>query len=208
MALYTLPALDYAFDSLEPFIDTTTMEIHYTKHHQAYVDKLNAALTAHPALQSSILQELLTSLDTLPADCRQEIRNNGGGHFNHSFFWKLMTPSSKPLAATSPLYQAVIKKFGSLESMKKHINAAGLQQFGSGWGWLVVDKQAELAILSTANQDTPLASGLVPVIAIDVWEHAYYLRYTNRRADYLQAWWSVLNWSTAEEHYLTALQKI
>ena len=190
---YVLPKLNYAYDALEPFIDAKTMEIHHTKHHQAYVNNLNAALEKHPDLKLS-LEEMLTDPSLIPADIRQAVINNGGGHFNHSLFWSLLKVNggSQP---TGALLEAINRDFGSLESFKEKFEAAAKGQFGSGWAWLLVDNNGKLKVVGSANQNTPLSEGK-PILALDVWEHAYYLQYQNRRPDYVSAFWNVVCWET------------
>lgn len=179
------------------------MEIHYTKHHQTYVDKLNAALEKAPELENKSLGELLLSLDTLPAAVKTDIRNNGGGTLNHAEFWLMMKKNGggEPKGTVA---QEIKKKFGSFTAMQEQFNAAAKGVFGSGWAWLCVDKQGELAITSTHNQDTPISKGEFPVLGLDVWEHAYYLKYQNKRPDYITAWWHVINWDYVEETFRTA----
>jgi superoxide dismutase, Fe-Mn family len=196
-----LPPLPYAHDALEPHIDAQTMQIHHGKHHQAYVNNLNAALEKHPELTTS-LETMLLDLSKVPEDIRGAVRNNGGGHYNHSFFWTLMTPGGAS-APTGALAEAINSTFGGVDALKEKINQAGATRFGSGWAWLVV-KGGNLEFVSTANQDTPLELGAKPVLGVDVWEHAYYLKYQNRRPDYLGAWWSVVNWDQAEKNYQVA----
>ncbi|HRX44853.1 MAG TPA: superoxide dismutase [Acholeplasmataceae bacterium] len=199
---YTLPTLTYAYDALEPFFDARTMEIHYTKHHQAYINNLNAALEKHPELKLS-LEEMLKDLTKVPQDIRGAVQNNGGGHYNHSFFWLLLkvnngaTPQGK-------LLEAINKAFGSFDAFKEQFSNAAKTRFGSGWAWLIVDNNKELKVLSTANQDTPLAEGK-PILGLDVWEHAYYLNYQNRRPDYVSAFFNVINWDVVEKLYKEAL---
>jgi Fe-Mn family superoxide dismutase len=199
---HTLPPLPYPFDALEPHIDALTMQIHHGKHHQAYVTNLNAALDKHPELYSRSLEDLLMHLDEVPEDIRTAVRNNGGGHWNHSLFWVIMGPSAggEPGGA---LAEAVRRSFGDFASFKEKFAAAGMARFGSGWVWLLRDGQG-LSITSTANQDNPLMDGRSPsdvLLGLDVWEHAYYLKYQNRRADYIAAWWNVVNWREVELRY-------
>jgi superoxide dismutase, Fe-Mn family len=187
---FALPPLPYAFDALEPTIDARTMEIHHDKHHQAYVTNLNAALEGTDWAERSI-EEVLGDLDAIPEDKRTAVRNNGGGHANHSLFWEIMSPGGgEPSGA---LASAIDATFGGLDALKAQLNDAGVKRFGSGWSWLVVDGGA-LAVISLPNQDSPLMEGRTPILGIDVWEHAYYLSYQNRRPDYLAAWWAVVNW--------------
>lgn len=200
---YTLPPLPYAYNALEPYIDAQTMELHHDKHHKKYVDDLNAALKSHPELQGKPVEELLKNLDKIPADIRTAVRNNAGGHYNHSFFWQIMAPQGQ--APLGKIKEAIEKEFGSFANFKDQFVAAARTRFGSGWAWLSVDKHGKLIITSTPNQDTPLAEGLTPVLALDVWEHAYYLKYNNRRPDYIDAWWNVINWQNVEDTYQKAI---
>jgi Fe-Mn family superoxide dismutase len=199
---FTLPPLPYAFDALEPSIDAKTMEIHHDKHHNAYVTNLNKALEAHPNLQSKSLEELLSSLDSLPEAIRGPVRNNAGGHWNHSFFWPMLKVNGGA-GPTGDLAAAINAAFGDFTTFKTKLAAAGVGRFGSGWAWLLV-KGGKLAIDSTPNQDTPLSLGGKAVIGIDVWEHAYYLKYQNRRPDYIEAFWNVVNWDAAAKNYAAA----
>jgi len=196
---FELPPLPYAFDALEPHIDAQTMEIHHGKHHATYVTNLNNAVEGTEFASISV-QDLMRNLNQVPEDKRTAVRNNGGGHANHTFFWELLTPggSSQP---TGALAQAINDTFGGVEQLQEQMNAAGAGRFGSGWAWLVVDGSGNLAITSTPNQDTPLMEGQTPVIGVDVWEHAYYLKYQNRRPDYLKAFWNVVNWDVANQNY-------
>ena len=200
---FKLPDLGYAYDALEPHIDARTMEIHYTKHHQAYINNLNAALEKHADLQKRSAEELLSDINSVPEDIRTAVRNNGGGYINHNLFWEIMAPggSSKP---TGDLAKAIDSTFGSFDSFKEQLTKAAIGRFGSGWGWLVVDKGGKLAVTSTANQDSPLMEGQTPILGVDVWEHAYYLHYQNRRPDYVAAWWNVVNWDRVAEKYGSA----
>jgi superoxide dismutase, Fe-Mn family len=199
---FTLPPLPYAHDALEPHIDAKTMEIHHGKHHQAYVNNLNAALEKAPELQTKSIEELLQGLDKAPETVRTAIRNNGGGHWNHTLFWELMGPGAGG-APTGALSQAIDASFGGFDKFKEQFNAAGVGRFGSGWAWLV-RKGDKLAITSTPNQDNPLMEGTSPkdvLLGVDVWEHAYYLKYQNRRPDYLAAWWNVVNWGAVAKRF-------
>ena len=200
---YTLPALPYAYDALEPQIDKATMEIHHSKHHQAYITNLNAALDKHPELKDKDLAELLSDLDALPADIKTAVQNNGGGHFNHSLFWETLTPASGQVP-TGDLAAAIDATFGSLEELKAQLDTAAKTRFGSGWAWLVLDTDKSLKVLSTANQDSPIMNGQTALVGIDVWEHAYYLNYQNRRPDHIQAWFEIINWSKVEEIFASA----
>ena len=199
---YELPPLPYAYDALEPTIDAQTMQIHHDKHHQAYVTNLNNALQGVSGVENLSVEELVQNLDKVPEDKRTAVRNNGGGHANHTLFWDILTPggSSKP---TGALAQAIDKKWGSFDAFKEAMNKAGAGRFGSGWAWLVV-KNGQLDIVSTPNQDSPLMDGATPLLGIDVWEHAYYLKYQNRRPDYLNAIWNVINWDKVGQAYQKA----
>lgn len=190
---HTLPALPYATDALEPHIDKMTMEIHHGKHHQAYVTNLNAALDKHPELHAKSIEDLLKSINTVPEDIRTAVRNNGGGHANHSMFWQVMGPNAGG-APTGAIADAITGSFGGFDKFKEELKKAGVGRFGSGWAW-VIDQGGKLAIESSANQDSPLMEGKKVVFGVDVWEHAYYLKYQNRRPDYLDAWWNVVNWN-------------
>jgi Fe-Mn family superoxide dismutase len=198
---YTLPDLPYATDALEPHIDAQTMEIHHDKHHQTYVTNLNAALEGSE-LADLPIAELLTKLDSVPADKRNAVRNNGGGHYNHSLFWTSLSPSGGGEPA-GELGDAISTAFGSFADFQGKVKAAGLGQFGSGWAWLV-HAGSGLEVISTPNQDNPISAGKTPLLGVDVWEHAYYLRYQNRRPDYIDAWWNVVNWDTVAERLTAA----
>jgi Fe-Mn family superoxide dismutase len=197
---YEVPALPYPYESLAPTIDEETMHLHHDKHHQAYVDKANAALDGTEWADKSI-EEVIANLGSLPDDIKGPVRNNGGGHYNHSLFWESMTPGGAALSGE--LADAIAAKFGSVDEFKEKFEAAGVGQFGSGWAWLVLDG-GELAIVSTANQDSPLTDGKTPLLGNDVWEHAYYLTYKNARPAYLKAWWDVVNWDVVAERYAAA----
>ena len=190
--MHELPALPYAFDALEPHIDARTMEIHHDKHHAAYVNNLNAALASHSELAAKSVEELLQDLEAIPASIRTAVRNHGGGHANHSLFWKVMGPGGGG-APSGDLADAINRDFGSLANLQEKLNAAAGGQFGSGWGWLVKAGD-KLEVVATANQDSPLSAGKTPILGVDVWEHAYYLHYQNRRPDYLKAWWNTVRW--------------
>lgn len=190
---FTLPALPYAYDALEPAFDARTMEIHHTKHHQTYVNNLNAALEGHADLAAKSIEDLVANLKDLPESIQTAVRNNGGGHFNHSFFWESLQAPSSEAAISAGLKSRLEADFGSVEAFKEAFAKAAATRFGSGWAWLV-DNDGHLEVLSTANQDTPLELGLKPLLGLDVWEHAYYLHYQNRRPDYIQAFFSVVNW--------------
>ncbi len=198
---HELPALPYAHDALEPHIDSRTMEIHHGKHHAAYVANLNKALEGNDELAQRSIIELLSDLTSVPESSRGAVRNNGGGHFNHSLFWKIMGPGGG--APAGELADAINSAFGSLEEMQAKVNQAGATRFGSGWAWLYV-KNGSLEIGSTPNQDSPIMDGGKPILGIDVWEHAYYLNYQNRRPDYIQAWWNTINWRAVAENFSKA----
>ena len=190
---HSLPPLPYPHDALEPHIDKQTMEIHHGKHHQAYVTNLNAALDKHPELHAKSVEDLLKSINTVPEDIRGAVRNNGGGHANHSMFWQVMGPSAGG-APTGAIADAITSSFGAFDKLKEEVKKAGVGRFGSGWAW-VIDRGGTLVVESSANQDSPLMEGKKVVFGVDVWEHAYYLKYQNRRPDYLDAWWNVVNWA-------------
>lgn len=196
---FELPALPYAYDALEPFIDAQTMNLHHTKHHQAYLTNLNAALEKHPELNSWTADDLMIRLNEVPEDIRTAVRNHGGGHWNHDMFWQIMAPNAggEPKGA---LAKAIEADFGSFANFKAEFEKAAMGRFGSGWAWLV-EKGDKLVVVSTANQDNPLTDGLKPLLGIDVWEHAYYLKYQNRRAEYVSAWWNVVNWEAVAARF-------
>ncbi|HNX50559.1 MAG TPA: superoxide dismutase [Thermoanaerobaculaceae bacterium] len=194
---HQLPALPYGFDALEPLIDEATMRIHHGKHHQAYIDNLNRALSGTP-LENVPAEQLLRDLSQVPDATRGAVRNHGGGHANHSMFWQIMAPAAGGVP-TGLAADVITGAFGSFESFKEKLIAAAMGQFGSGWGWLVVRKDGALAVVNTPNQDSPLSTGDTPILGVDVWEHAYYLKYQNRRAEYLQNWFSVVNWTRVTE---------
>lgn len=200
---YAVPELSYSYDALEPYIDQQTMNIHHSKHHAAYVNNLNAALEGQEEWQEKSVEVLLTSLDHLPESIYWAVRNNAGGHYNHSLFWSSIGPNQGKEPA-GELADAINNTFGSFQQFKESFGKAALTRFGSGWAWLVLDKDGKLAVTSTANQDNPITEGLKPLLGLDVWEHAYYLKYQNRRADYIGAWWSVVNWDAVEERYAKA----
>lgn len=199
---YTLPDLPYAFDALEPHIDTRTMEIHHGKHHAAYVSKVNAALEGHDDLAGKTIEDLMRGLADVPEAIRGAVRNNGGGHANHSLFWTILSPSGGG-DPTGELGEAITSAFGSVENFKSTFNDAAANRFGSGWAWLSVDS-GKLIVESTPNQDTPLSEGRVPILGLDVWEHAYYLHYQNRRPDYISAFWSLVNWDEVSKRFAAA----
>jgi Fe-Mn family superoxide dismutase len=196
---FSLPALPYAFDALEPHIDARTMEIHYTKHHQAYVNNLNAAIEKAPELQNTPLDELMRRINSAPDSVRAAVRNNGGGHWNHTMFWELMG-ANKGGEPTGKLADAIKSAFGDFNKFKEQFAAAGTGRFGSGWAWLLNDG-GKLSITSTPNQDNPLMDGKTAILGLDVWEHAYYLKYQNRRPDYIAAWWNVVNWDAVAKRF-------
>jgi Fe-Mn family superoxide dismutase len=199
---YSVPDLPYAYDALEPHIDEATMRVHHDKHHQAYVDKVNAAL-AGTALENAPIEDVLKDLNAVPEDKRGAVRNNGGGHHNHVLFWESLSPNGGG-APTGALAEAIDAAFGSFAELQAKLKDAGVNRFGSGWAWLVYDGKG-LAVTSTPNQDSPLSEGQVPLLGIDVWEHAYYLKYQNRRPDYLDAIWNVINWDVVAERYAAAV---
>jgi len=204
MPKHELPPLPYAFDALEPHIDARTMEIHHDKHHAAYVANLNGALEKHPELFDRSLDSLIADLPSVPDDIRTAVRNNGGGHLNHSFFWPLLSGQGGG-APGNDLGDAITRDFGSFDSFQELFNNAAMTRFGSGWAWLSVDENSKLVVSSTANQDSPITDGLKPVIGLDVWEHAYYLKYQNRRAEYVGAFWNVVNWNQAAANFAAAM---
>jgi superoxide dismutase, Fe-Mn family len=200
MAEYTVPPLPYDFGALEPHIDAKTMEIHHDKHHAAYVNNLNAALKEHPEHQGKPIEKLIAHLDALPESIRTAVRNNGGGHANHSLFWQIMKPGGggEPSGA---LAAAIASTCGSFAGFKEAFGKAGATRFGSGWAWLIKGKDGKLAVISTPNQDSPLMEGQIPLLGLDVWEHAYYLKYQNRRPDYIAAWWNTVNWDEVARRF-------
>ena len=200
---HTLPALPYPFDTLEPHIDAQTMEIHHGKHHNAYVTNLNKALEGHADLQAKSLEDLIGALSGVPEAIRTAVRNNGGGHANHSLFWTLMKKGGGG-EPSGDLSAAISKAFGGFAAFKEKFSTAGATRFGSGWAWLSLDRSGNLIVESTANQDSPLMEGRKPILGLDVWEHAYYLKYQNRRADYIAAWWNVVNWDEVAERLKAA----
>ena len=200
--MHQLPSLPYAFDALEPHIDAKTMEIHHDKHHATYVTKLNEALAKHPELENRPLEKLLRGIDEVPEDIRTAVRNHGGGHHNHSLFWEIMGPDGGG-TPSGELADAIQRDFGSFESFKEKLTNAAANQFGSGWGWLVAG-DGRLDVISRPNQDSPLMEGKTPILGVDVWEHAYYLRYQNRRPDYLAAWWNTIDWQAVAKRYSSA----
>ena len=201
--VFKLPPLTYDYNALEPHIDATTMKFHHDKHHAAYVKNLNTAVNKYPQLQTKTVEQLLTNLDKLPKDIQTTVRNNGGGHFNHSMYWQIMGPNGG--APTGAIATAITTQFGSYDTFKTQFNEAGTKLFGSGWVWLVTDRN-KLKIITTPNQDNPISQGLYPIMGNDVWEHAYYLTYQNRRPEYLAAWWNVINWTEVNNRFDRALK--
>lgn len=201
MPKYILPPLPYSFGALEPYVDALTMEIHHDRHHQTYIDNLNAAIEKYPELAKIPLDKLLVDLEFVPAEIRTTIRNHGGGTYNHNFFWQIMSPKGGG-TPNGPLIELIKQRFGNFETFQNQFNSTAKSVFGSGWAWLVVDAQGELQIMPTVNQDSPLMFNARPVLGLDVWEHAYYLKYQNRRPDYINAWWHIVNWEQATENYL------
>lgn len=199
---YTLPELPYAYDALEPFFDEETMHLHHDKHHQTYVNNLNAAIEKHPEFFDKTVEELVAYLDRLPEDIRVAVRNNGGGHLNHTMFWEWLAPNAGG-APTGDIAAAIDEAFGSFDDFKVEFKAAATGRFGSGWAWLVLD-YGKLKVVSTANQDNPISDGQIPVLGLDVWEHAYYLKYRNVRPDYIEAFFSLINWDKVNELYAKA----
>ncbi|MDQ2799225.1 MAG: superoxide dismutase [Armatimonadota bacterium] len=197
---FEVPPLPYPYEALEPHIDAQTMHLHHDKHHQAYVTNLNAAIEKHPELASKSAEDLLKNLNGVPEDIRTAVRNNGGGHVNHTMFWEIMGPSGGG-APSGRLADAINAAFGSLDALKAAVNDAGAKRFGSGWTWLVKTADGKLAVVSTANQDNPMSEGQTPILGNDVWEHAYYLKYQNKRPDYLAAWWNTVNWDAVSKRF-------
>ena len=197
---FQLPPLPYDVAALEPHIDAQTMQIHHDRHHATYVTNLNAALEKHANLQSQSIEDILRNINDVPEEVRQAVINNGGGHANHTMFWEIMGPNGGG-EPTGALAQAINEAFGSFADFKTKVNEAGTKRFGSGWSWLVKDASGKLTVISTANQDSPLMQGLTPVLGVDVWEHAYYLKYQNKRPDYLNAWWNTINWAKVDENF-------
>lgn len=199
---YTLPDLPYAYDALEPYIDEETMHLHHDKHHNTYVTNLNAAIEKYPELGEKTIEELLSDMDAIPTDIKTAVRNNGGGHANHSFFWEIMAPNAGG-EPTGEIKEAINEAFGDFSSFKEEFKKAAVGRFGSGWAWLVMEN-GKLAITSTANQDSPLMEGKTPILGLDVWEHAYYLKYKNVRPDYIAAFWNVINWDEVNKRFEAA----
>lgn len=200
---FKLPTLPYEYDALEPHIDARTMEIHYSKHHAGYTNNLNNALDGYPDFQSKSIEEILANLNAIPEAIRTAVRNNGGGFANHTLFWNVMGTNGGGTPGGA-LAEAINDKFGDFESFKDLFSKAGATRFGSGWAWLALKSGGELEVLSTPNQDSPITQGMTPILGLDVWEHAYYLKYQNRRGDYIAAWWNVVNWAAVEKNYISA----
>ncbi|MDQ3704956.1 MAG: superoxide dismutase [Chloroflexota bacterium] len=203
---HELPPLPYDYNALEPYIDEETMHLHHDKHHQAYINNLNTALANYPDLQDRSAEELIRDLNSVPEAIRPAVRNNGGGHVNHTMFWEIMGPNGGG-EPTGALADAINESFGSFDAFKQQFNDAGTKRFGSGWAWLVRGSDGKLSVTSTANQDNPMSEGQYPVMGNDVWEHAYYLKYQNRRPDYLAAWWNVVNWDAVSQRFEQAGQQ-
>lgn len=203
--MFTLPNLPYTYKALEPHIDEETMHLHHDKHHQTYVDKLNAAVDGDPVLAAKSIEDILSDTSKIDPSIKNAVINHGGGHLNHSFFWTIMGPDA-PFDPESSIAKDINKTFGSFEEFKKLFTEKAINRFGSGWAWLVVN-EGKLEIMDTLNQDTPISVGKVPLLCVDVWEHAYYLKYQNKRADYVTAWWNVINWKQVEENYQKATKK-
>ena len=197
---FELKPLPYAYDALEPYIDKETMMLHHDKHEKAYLDNLNKAIAKYPELYKKGLEGILKDLNSVPEDVRETVKNNAGGVYNHDFFWSVMSPE-KDQTPKGELLKAINNDFGSFDNFKAKFKDAALGRFGSGWAWLVLGKDGKLSIISTANQDSPISQGLTPILGIDVWEHAYYLKYQNRRGDYIDNWWHVVNWKQVESNY-------
>ncbi len=203
---YELPPLPYDYAALEPHIDTETMHLHHDKHHQTYITNVNKALESHPDLAALPVEQLIADLNRVPEDIRTVVRNNGGGHANHSFFWQIMAPNAGG-APTGPVAEAINSTFGSVDAFKEQLAKAAAGQFGSGWAWLVADNSGALKVMGTPNQDSPISQGLTPLLGIDVWEHSYYLKYQNKRPDYVAAWWNTVNWPEVNKRYQAATGK-
>ncbi len=203
---HALPRLTYAYDALDPHIDAKTMEIHHSKHHQAYVDNLNKAIAGKKDIESKSIEDLISNLNSVPEDIRTAVRNNGGGHANHSLFWSIMAPKAGG-EPTGEISELIKKEFGGFAQFKEKFENAAKTRFGSGWAWLALDKSGKAEVYSTANQDNPLMEGKKPILGLDGWEHAYYLKYQNRRPDYIAAFWNVIDWKAVNENYRTAKNK-
>lgn len=192
---FELPKLSYKYNELEPYIDAETMEIHYSKHHAAYINNLNSSLKNHPELENKSLEDLLKNLRSLPTDVIETVKNNGGGHYNHTLFWETLTPKQDTPEPTDILGAEIANVFGNFSNFKEQFSAAALGRFGSGWAWLSIDSDGKLYVSTNANQENPVMDGCTPILGLDVWEHAYYLKYQNKRADYIANWWNVVNWN-------------
>ncbi len=203
---YELPPLPYDYAALEPHIDTETMHLHHDKHHQTYITNVNKALESYPDLAALPVEQLIADLNRVPEDIRTVVRNNGGGHANHSFFWQIMAPNAGG-APSGPVAEAITSTFGSFDAFKEQLAKAAAGQFGSGWAWLVADSSGALKVMGTPNQDSPITQGLTPLLGIDVWEHSYYLKYQNKRPDYVAAWWNTVNWPEVNKRYQAATGK-
>ncbi|MCX8009412.1 MAG: superoxide dismutase [Patescibacteria group bacterium] len=198
--MFTLPDLSYSYNALEPYIDEQTMRIHHDLHHGTYVKNLNEALSQYPEWFERSIEEIMANLSQIPENIRTKVRNNGGGHYNHALFWEIMKPGGAK-EPTGPLRDAIQRECGDFETFKKHFSDKGLGRFGSGWVWLVKNSDGSVTIMDTPNQDNPVMEGKKPILGLDVWEHAYYLKYQNRRGEYIQAWWHVVNWTEVERRY-------
>lgn len=203
MSKFELPSLPYAYDELEPVIDARTLEIHHGKHHATYVNNLNGALVDYENLQQQTIEQLLSNIDALPEEIQTAVRNNGGGHYSHSLFWEVMSPTGGG-EPTADIQKAIHHYFRNFDRFQRELSQAAISRFGSGYGWLVMDDQKDLSIISTANQNTPLEQGLTPLLVIDVWEHAYYLKYQNRRPEFVENWWDTVNWEKVNELYIAS----
>ena len=198
---FSLPALEYTYEALEPHVDTATMTLHHTKHHQAYINNLNTGLEQHPEYQTQTLEWLVKNWNSLPDSLKTIVKNHGGGHLNHAFFWKILSPTQQ--APSQTIQSALNESFDSLENFKTIFNKAALSVFGSGWAWLCINEKNQLIVVATANQENPISQNLTPLLGLDVWEHAYYLKYQNQRANYISAFWNIINWHRVEELFLT-----
>lgn len=207
--MHILPKLNYNYDALEPYIDTKTMEIHYTRHHQGYIDNLNKAIEIHPEFQNYLVEDLLASINSIPEDIRQIVRNHGGGHSNHTLFWEILTSENSDNHNNGlpfeKLNEAILEQFSSFENFKNKFNEVAKNHFGSGWAWLALNPEKKLEIFSLPNQDSPYLLSKIPILGLDLWEHAYYLKYQNRRIEYIDAFWHIINWKKVEDIFLNAL---
>mgnify|MGYP000876747558 FL=1 len=206
--IHQLPSLPYDYNALEPHIDAQTMEIHHNRHHGGYVKKLNSILEGYPELADVSLERMLTDLRIVPEEIRQAVRNNAGGHHNHSLFWRVMCPPGAGGEPSGVLLEGIESVFGSLAHLREEVTSQAINRFGSGWAWLSLDHNGRLEVISTPNQDSPLMLGYVPILGVDVWEHAYYLKYQNRRADYLAAWWNLVDWRRVSENYVWCMHSL